>query len=358
MTRSDIRPSVAGDMESFDDVDTFRQRIHAEHSAPGFDVFDLGLFAPPDGMAADGTAMHMGFNPRLLSGELQVFRPYAGVLVCTMDFTANDAEALHQISKSLISSQRAVSVRLFHLGKILFRFGEQTYDSEELLGLASHVPPGDHFDYRVRRGERVQLTNIVITEEGEREIWHRLGIPPCPLFDALRTNEDPAFLAQPLPNTEAFQLLAASFMHLPRSGFAQNALLRLKLGELLCLLGEVDTAAHNALAEYVPFSEVRKLSQARAILNESSEHPPSIAELGAMVGLNRRKLTEGFKKVFGDTVAGYALELRMRKGYQLLRETNLSVAEVAEQCGYEHANNFTLAFRRRFATRPSQVRQI
>jgi len=77
-----------------------------------------------------------------------------------------------------------------------------------------------------------------------------------------------------------------------------------------------------------------------------------------MVGLNRRKLTEGFKKVFGETVAGYALELRLRRGYQLLKESQLSVNEIAEHCGYEHANNFTLAFRRRFGSSPSQVRQL
>jgi len=132
---------------------------------------------------------------------------------------------------------------------------------------------------------------------------------------------------------------------------------RLKVGELFCLLGEHGPACTSAVAADVPFAEVRKLARARALLEENPGTPPSIAELGAMVGLNRRKLTEGFKKVFGETVAGYALELRMRRGYQLLKETQLSVAEIAEQCGYEHPNGFTLAFRRRFGSSPSQVRQ-
>ncbi len=363
-TRIDIRPSLAGDVESFDDIDMLTQRIRAEYppaelDSDGAEIFGLpDVCEPPDALTADGTALHFPFNPALLSGDLILYRPYSGVLVFSIDFIANDSEAMHAISKTMISVNRGVSVRIFHRGKIRFRFGDKVFHSQYIPGVISHVPVGGHFDYRLKKGEHIQLTHIIITEEGEREIWHRLGIPPCPIFNTLRQNEDPSRIAEALPNNETFRLLGASLMHLPRSGFSRNAVLRLKVGELLCLLGDVDAASRNPIAGDVPFSEVRKLSQARAILDESSEKPPSIAELSAMVGLNRRKLTEGFKKVFGETVAGYALELRMRKGYQLLRETQISIGEIAELCGYEYANNFSLAFRRRFHTSPTKVRRI
>ena len=363
-TRIDISPSLAGDVESFDDIDMLTQRIRAEHPPAELDSDGAGTLGlpdalePPDALTADGTALHFPFKPELLSGDLELYRPYPGVLVFSVEFIANDPEAMHAISKTMNSVNRAVSVRIFHRGKISYRFGDKVFHSQDTPGVVSHVPVGGHFDYRLKKGEHIQLTHILITEEGEREIWHRLGIPPCPIFNTLRENEDPSRIAEALPNNEAFQVLGESFMHLPKSGFSRIALLRLKVGELLCLLGDVDAASHSPSAGDVPFSEVRKLSQARVILDESSEKPPSIAELSAMVGLNRRKLTEGFKKVFGETVAGYALELRMRKGYQLLRETQISVGEIAERCGYEHANNFSLAFRRRFHTSPTKVRRI
>lgn len=356
-TRADLIRHVAGEVESFESVDTLSARIRAEHSSSS-PSFDEGAFLESsESLVADGTALHMPFNPTLMGGDLQVYRPYPGVLVFSVDFVANDPGAMHAISKTINTGNKGVSVRFFHSGKIRYRFGDRIFDSEELPGIVSYVIPGGHFDYQVEKGKRIQLSNFIITEEGEREVWHRLGIPPCSLFHALRENEDPTKSACPLPNTEAFAMLGESLRHMPRSGFAQNAMLRMKVGELFCLLSDVDNGPHSPAADEVPFSEVRKLSQARTILDESIEDPPSIAELGAMVGLNRRKLTEGFKKVFGETVAGYALELRMRKGDQLLRETEFSISEIAEMCGYEHANNFTLAFRRRFGASPSKVRE-
>ena len=129
------------------------------------------------------------------------------------------------------------------------------------------------------------------------------------------------------------------------------------MGELFCLLGEASSIETNTISAEVPFSEVKKLSHAKAILEESIANPPSIVKLGSMVVLNRRKLTEGFKKVFGDTVAGYVREQQMRQGYQLLKETELSIMEIATRCGYEYSHNFTSAFRRRFGSSPSSVRK-
>ena len=172
----------------------------------------------------------------------------------------------------------------------------------------------------------------------------------------MRSAQEPNERVYALPNTEAFKHFAASLQYLPESGSARTTFLRLKVGELFCLLEDVRPVEAQYVGGEVPFSEVRKLSRARALLERRDGDSPSIAKLSSMVGLNRRKLTEGFKAVYGHTVAGFALELRMRKGYQLLKESPLAVHEIAAECGYKHPSNFTIAFRRRFGSSPSEVR--
>ena len=264
---------------------------------------------------------------------------------------------MEEASKRALPQQDEIVVRFVHRGAITYQFGDQCFRGGESPGVVSGRMPSGEAGYSMEDGEEFLITIVSFTEDGEREVWHRMGIPPSPLFQQLRAPSDDGPFLYKMPDTKPFRLLAESFMELPTSGFAHTAMARLKIGELFCLLGEYGPAGAAPETTDVPFAEVRKLARARAVLEETPGAPPSIVELAKMVGLNRRKLTEGFKKVFGETVAGYALELRMRRGYQLLKERQLSVTEISERCGYEHPNSFNLAFRRRFGCSPSQVRK-
>ncbi len=353
LDKPDTRPALAGDLESFSDVDTFTSVFQSEHEASPYG--DSGVFQAADALVSDGMAAHLPLNPEYLNGDIEVFRPFPGIGVFYARFETKKAKELQQISRKG-APEAELAVRFFHGGHIRYRFGSKYFYSDDAPGLVSYKPEPGEFDFLLKDGEPMHVTTLSISEDGEREVWHRLGIPPPAIFHELRTAEATDDRAFQLPDSALFQQLSASFCLLPNSGFARLTLLRLKVGELFCLLGDHQVSGKRHTGAEVPFSEVRRLSQARAILEASCESPPSIAELSAQVGLNRRKLTEGFKSVYGDTVGGYSLELRMRKGYQLLKETEQTVNDIAISCGYEHANNFTIAFRRRFGCSPSSVR--
>ena len=352
--KPDIRPAIAGDVESFGDVDSLVAALQSE--LPDSPFGDAGVLEMPDALTADGTALHLMLNPDLLDGELEIYRVLPGLSVSIMTFVAKDIDTIQRIAEKAIAEEQEIMVRLFQQGDIVYQLGDHTVDSRVTPGVLSFRPEKGRSGYTLKAGQPMRVTMFVITEEGEREVWHRLGITPSPLFQEMRSAQDPNDRVFALPNTEAFKHYSASFQHLPKSGTARATFLKLKVGELFCLLGDIKPIEAEYTTSDVPFSEVRKLSRARTILEEHDGDSPSIAKLSAMVGLNRRKLTEGFKAVYGDTVAGYALELRMRKGYQLLKESPLPVHEIAEECGYEHPSNFTIAFRRRFGCSPSEIR--
>ena len=77
-----------------------------------------------------------------------------------------------------------------------------------------------------------------------------------------------------------------------------------------------------------------------------------------MALMNRHKLNEGFQKYYDKKARAYILEQRMQKARKLLLESDLSLAEIAETIGYEHANNFSTAYQKFYGHAPSKERQL
>ena len=64
-----------------------------------------------------------------------------------------------------------------------------------------------------------------------------------------------------------------------------------------------------------------------------------------------------FKAVYGQPVATYMKQYRIRRAMELLRETRASVAEIAAQVGYESQVKFTKAFKDVTQQLPTQSRR-
>lgn len=351
---SDINPAIAGEVELFENLDVFQEVLLGEFEETEFTTDHV--ITAPESLIADGAGYYLRFNSRFAIGELEGYRPFPGIGAVRARFRPTDAKAMTDVASKVEPKLGYIVLRLFHTPGVRYKFGELTVDTSQASGVISYRPDAGDYSYQLYGDDPIDLTILNILEAGELEIWHRLGIPPLPLFQKLREGATTEERTHVLPRSELLENIAYSLSHLPRSGFARMMILRLKLGELLCLLGEGAYSLSGGLAGNVPVSEVRRLAHARSILSEHFASPPSIVELSRMVGLNRKKLTEGFKRMFGDTVGGYSLELRMRHGYDLLKLREHSVTEVALACGYEHASNFTLAFRRRFGVSPTQFR--
>ncbi|MBQ8939368.1 MAG: helix-turn-helix transcriptional regulator [Paludibacteraceae bacterium] len=70
-----------------------------------------------------------------------------------------------------------------------------------------------------------------------------------------------------------------------------------------------------------------------------------------------RTLQRRMTKTFAVTPQAYLTQVRMQKAkYLLLNYRDITIAEVAEQCGYTQLPNFTRAFTRYFGMKPSEMR--
>lgn len=102
--------------------------------------------------------------------------------------------------------------------------------------------------------------------------------------------------------------------------------------------------------------EMRRVDEARMILIDSFNSPPSIPELARKVGLNRTKLKAVFKAAYGTTIYNFVLTQRMDRATELLAGSDLSIAEVAFEVGYDYPASFTHAFVRYFGHSPRSYR--
>lgn len=128
-----------------------------------------------------------------------------------------------------------------------------------------------------------------------------------------------------------------------------------KVYELLSLHFQQE---ENIAGEYCPFlvdeQNVLKIRKAKEIIISRMAEPPSLQELANEIGLNLKKLKEGFKQIYGDTVFSFLLDYKMEHARKLLESNQYNVNEVGLQVGYSTASHFIAAFKKKFGTTPKK----
>ncbi|MCM0756505.1 AraC family transcriptional regulator [Desulfovibrio aminophilus] len=99
--------------------------------------------------------------------------------------------------------------------------------------------------------------------------------------------------------------------------------------------------------------DVDRLHEARRILLQDLENPPTLGALARASGLSDKKLKYGFREVFGTSVYEYFRSHRLELARELLADDRMSVSEVAYRVGYLNLSHFSQAFRSRYGTNPS-----
>jgi AraC-like DNA-binding protein len=90
----------------------------------------------------------------------------------------------------------------------------------------------------------------------------------------------------------------------------------------------------------------RFVGRALALLHERPAAPWTIEELGRQVGLSRSALHERFVQFIGQPPMHYLTQWRLQLAAGLLRSTHATVANVAQDVGYDSEAAFARAFKR------------
>ena len=92
-------------------------------------------------------------------------------------------------------------------------------------------------------------------------------------------------------------------------------------------------------------------------MQHNSQKTFSLERLAAMVGVSPRQFDRRFKAVVGKTPQEYLQNLRCNAAKELLQNSNLGVADIAELVGYGDASYFSRVYRRHTGQTPTEFRQ-
>jgi len=84
--------------------------------------------------------------------------------------------------------------------------------------------------------------------------------------------------------------------------------------------------------------------------------PIKLRDGAAELGYSATYLSQKFSSEMGMSFTDYLHQLRLQHGCRLLEGTDLTVAQIAEQVGYDGAKYFTQIFKKQLATTPGKFR--
>jgi AraC-like DNA-binding protein len=99
------------------------------------------------------------------------------------------------------------------------------------------------------------------------------------------------------------------------------------------------------------------VARALALLHRDIARRWTVDDLGREVGLSRSALADRFIRLIGAPPMHYLANWRMQVATQQLRNTSVSLAQVAEIVGYDSEAAFSRAFKKAFGTAPATWRR-
>ena len=171
------------------------------------------------------------------------------------------------------------------------------------------------------------------------------------LFDHLTHPIVERFAAEPLGSR--FQILLDE---LAQPSLGTRALTEAFLKQAVVLVLRRQTQQAQGRLPWLQAFQDSRLARAVAAIFERPEHPFTLDELVAVVGMSRSAFAEHFTAAFGQSPMEFAKQVRLHRAAHLLEVTDLPIKAVAKRIGYESRGHFSRAFRGVYGLDPTKYR--
>lgn len=153
----------------------------------------------------------------------------------------------------------------------------------------------------------------------------------------------------------ATAIVLSQIMNYNLHSYIKSLYIKGKVYELIALYFN---KSEDADIEQCPFlvdeDNVQRIRKAKEIIIARMAEPPTLAELSDEIGLSLKKLKEGFKQIYGDSVYSFLFEHKMDYARKMLETGQHNVNEVGLKVGYSTASHFIAAFKKKYGTTPKK----
>jgi AraC-like DNA-binding protein len=126
---------------------------------------------------------------------------------------------------------------------------------------------------------------------------------------------------------------------------------------LYLLAGRFAQTIESRDVQLVSEQQARLLCRLHDYLRAHYAEKVSVSTVASLANMSESRFMRYFKRVTGETFVAYLTRLRVERAAQLLEETDLSIAQVANAVGFSDQSHFDRVFRRHFKATPSEARR-
>lgn len=151
-------------------------------------------------------------------------------------------------------------------------------------------------------------------------------------------------------------IAASQALECAYEGELRRLYLTAKSIEIVCSVIRSYTETEVIEAPVLRRSDIERVQGAKRLIEENLGEPLSVAELASAVGMTIKKLQHGFQALFRGSVGQVYKQVRLARAMALVSSSDMSMIDIAIECGYECPGSFTRAFKLAFGSNPSAVR--
>jgi len=264
--------------------------------------------------------------------------------------TQNDTTDIQKVTRQIDSTFIQFHFCLKGNGKFIFNDGNYALEVSEENSLLLYNTQKD-LPLNLELQSNSWMVSVVMTIRK----FHSLFSKEADYIPFLsEENSDKKYYAQEVVNP-ATAIVLSQIMNYNLHSSIKELYIKSKVYELIALYFN---HSEDADIEQCPFladeDNVKRIKQAKEIIIERMAEPPTLAELSEEIGLSLKKLKEGFKQIYGDSVYSFLFEHKMEYARKMLETGEHNVNEVGLKVGYSTASHFISAFKKKYGTTPKK----
>lgn len=130
------------------------------------------------------------------------------------------------------------------------------------------------------------------------------------------------------------------------------------IDEIMQYLETLISKSLDKICEDRKQKDARPIRMAKQYIMEHYNNPITLEEVSSLVGFSASYFSTLFKKESGINFQEYLSKVRMNQAKELLKQTNMNIAEICEQVGYSDLKHFVKSFKKATGIKPNEYRKL